>query len=77
MRPVRWTALAQIALAVGAVFFVPRGTHTDPENASGQNVGQAKNSMPSHLGYCNTHHPTGPQTSPLELQTCHQSDLGE
>jgi hypothetical protein len=53
MRPGRWTALAQIALAVGAVFFVPRGTHTDPENASGQNVGQAKNSMPSHFGYCN------------------------
>ena len=40
MGPRRWTALAAIALAVVAVFFALRETHSDPENAPGRAASQ-------------------------------------
>jgi len=36
MGPRSWTALALVALAVVAVFFALRETHSDPENAPGR-----------------------------------------
>ncbi len=36
MGPRRWTALAMIALAVVAVFFALRETHSDQESAPGR-----------------------------------------
>ncbi|MXQ13505.1 hypothetical protein GR328_18970 [Microvirga makkahensis] len=41
MGPRRWTALALIALAVVALFFALRGTHSDRENAPGRAASQA------------------------------------
>jgi 3-deoxy-D-manno-octulosonic acid (KDO) 8-phosphate synthase len=35
-----WTALALVALAVVAVFFALRETHSDPENAPGRAASQ-------------------------------------
>lgn len=40
MGPRRWTALAAIALAVAAVFFALRETHSDQENAPGRAASQ-------------------------------------
>jgi hypothetical protein len=40
MGPRRWTALAAIALAVVAVFFALRETHSDQENAPGRAASQ-------------------------------------
>jgi hypothetical protein len=40
MGPRSWTALAVIALAVVAIFFALRETHSDPESAPGRAASQ-------------------------------------
>ena len=64
MGPRSWTALAVIALAVVALFFALRETHTDPEHAPGRDVGQAKNSIPSNPDIVTPRHPAQPQPTP-------------
>ena len=58
-----WTALAVVALAVVAVFFALRGTHTDPVGAPGREAGQAKNDIPSNPDTVTPRHPAQPQPS--------------
>lgn len=49
MGPRRWTALATIALAVVALFFVLRANYADEENAPGRAAGkETVKQIPSH-----------------------------
>ena len=57
MNPRSWTALAVIALAVVALFFALRETHTDPANAPVRDAGQAKNDFPSNPDTVTPRHP--------------------
>jgi flagellar basal body-associated protein FliL len=61
MGPRRWTALALIALAVVAIFFAIRTTHSNPESAPGQSYNQAKNSIPSNADTVTPRQPNLPQ----------------
>jgi hypothetical protein len=61
MGPRRWTALALIALAVVALFFALRGTHSDKENAPGWAASQATiKPIPSNPDLVTPRHPDLP-----------------